>query len=78
MCINRPTKELERLVLSNKCIIDSNLINRHCFVNAVMIRDSHGNTKASKKEQERKIDGLIAMIQALGVYLISPNAPATF
>lgn len=75
---NRPTKELERLVLSNKCLIDSNLINRHCFVNAVMIRDSHGNTKPSKKEQERKIDGLIAMIQALGVYLISPNAPATF
>ena len=75
---NRPTKELERLVLSNNCIIDNNLINRHCFMNAVMIRDANGNTKPSKKEQERKIDGLIAMIQSLGVYLTSPYAPSTF
>ena len=28
---NRPTKEMERLILSGRAVIDNNLINRHCF-----------------------------------------------
>ena len=75
---NKPTKELERLILSSNCLIDNNDINMHCFLNAVMMRDAHGNIKPSKKQEEKKIDGLIAMIEALGVYLSSPYAPATF
>lgn len=70
---NKPTKEIERIILSGRAVIDNNLINRHCFRNVVMARDRNGNTKPSKQFEEKKIDGVIAMIQALGVYLVSPR-----
>lgn len=70
---NKPTKELERLLLSGVAVIDNNIINRHCFRNVVMARDKNGNTKPSKQYEEKKIDGVIAMIMALGVYLMCPR-----
>lgn len=70
---NRPTKEMERLILSGKAVIDNNVINRHCFRNVRMARDRNGNTKPSKQFEEKKIDGVIAMLEALGVYLVSPH-----
>lgn len=70
---NKPTKELERLLLSGVAVIDNNIINRHCFRNVVMARDKNGNTKPSKQFEEKKIDGVITMIEALGVYLMCPR-----
>nr|DAH86359.1 MAG TPA: Large Terminase [Caudoviricetes sp.] len=70
---NRPTKEMERLLLSGRAVIDNNLINRHCFRNVVMSRDKNGNTKPSKQFEEKKIDGVIAKLEALGIYLVSPR-----
>lgn len=70
---NRPTKEMERLILSGRAVIDNNLINRHCFRNVTMARDKNGNTKPSKQFEEKKIDGVIAKLEALGVYLVSPR-----
>ena len=70
---NRPTKEMERLILSGKAVIDNNVINRHCFRNVVMARDRNGNTKPSKQFEEKKIDGVIAKLEALGIYLVSPR-----
>ena len=70
---NKPTKEIERLILSGRAKIDNNVINRHCFRNVVMVRDNNGNIKPSKKFEEKKIDGVISMIEALGIYLASPR-----
>lgn len=75
---NKPTKELERLILSEKAAIDNNIINRHCFRNVAMARDRNGNTKPSKQFEEKKIDGVIAMLEALGVYLDSPRYGAFY
>lgn len=74
---NKPTKEMERLLLSEQAVVDNNVINRHCFRNVVMARDRNGNTKPSKQFEEKKIDGVIAMLEALGVYLASPRYSAT-
>lgn len=76
---NRPTKEFERKVLSGKIKIDNNPINRWCINNAVLKTDNNGNAKpvkgnnSSKAQKSNKIDGAIAMIQALGVYLQTPR-----
>lgn len=75
---NRPTKEMERLILSNHAVIDNNEINRHCFRNVVMARDRNGNIKPSKQYDEKKIDGVISALMSLGVYLASPRYSATF
>lgn len=70
---NRPTKELERLLLSSVAKFDNNVITRHCFRNVVLSRDHNGNIKPSKQFAEKKIDGVIASIMALGAYLLTPH-----
>ncbi|OAV63974.1 Phage terminase-like protein, large subunit [Bacteroidales bacterium Barb6] len=70
---NKPTKEMERLILSGRAFIDNNVINRHCFKNVVMKTDHMGNTKPTKQFEEKKIDGVISMLMALGIYLSNPH-----
>lgn len=68
---NRPTKELERLMLSGNVIIDNTDITRYCFRNVELAIDMHGNIKPDKAKSKNKIDIVIAMIQALQCYLDS-------
>ena len=70
---NKPTKEIERLFLSDKIIIDNNEITRYCFANCSLKFDHNDNCKPIKTEAQKKIDGTIAMIQALGIYLEEPQ-----
>ncbi|MDR2791684.1 MAG: terminase large subunit [Tannerellaceae bacterium] len=70
---NRPTKEIERLIRGGHAFIDNNVINRHGFKNVTLMVDHHGNIKPSKKQTEKKIDGVIAMINSLGAYLNTPQ-----
>ncbi len=70
---NNPTKELERLILCGKIIIDDNPINRFCFRNVSLKIDINGNCKPDKSNRYKKIDGVIAMIMALGGYLKQPR-----
>lgn len=70
---NRPTKEMERLILSGDVIIDNNEITRWCFKNVELKSDHNGNVKPNKSLKSKKIDGAIAMIQALGTYLTVPH-----
>lgn len=70
---NRPTKEFERLVKSGKVIIDNNEITRWCFSNVYLKSDHNDNVKPIKGgTDQEKIDGVIAMLQALGIYLETP------
>ena len=70
---NRPTKEMERLILSDKAVIDNNEINRFCFKNVVLKSDHNNNVKPVKYISNNKIDGVISMIQSLGVFLQVPH-----
>ena len=70
---NMPTREIERLILSGKAVIDNNEINRFCFRNVSLKSDYNGNVKPNKAVDKKKIDGVIAMIQALGCYLKLPH-----
>lgn len=70
---NKPTKELERLLLSGKAVIDNNEITRQCFRNVALKSDHNNNVKPVKKMDNNKIDGIISMLQALGVYLLTPR-----
>lgn len=70
---NRPTKEMERLMMSGCVVLDNNEINRHCFRNVVLARDHNGNIKPSKQYAEKKIDGVIVMLEAIGAYMADPH-----
>lgn len=66
---NRPTKQLERLILSDKCIIDDDPCVRWCFGNVVLKIDYNDNCKPDKTSRESKIDPIISICEALGGYL---------
>ena len=66
---NRPTKEFERLVLSDKIVMDKNPITRFCFDSVELKVDVNGNAKPTGSHDARKIDGVISMLNCLGGYL---------
>lgn len=70
---NRPTKEMERLILSGKVIIDANVVTRWCYQNVVLKSDYNENVKPIKSSKDQKIDIVISMIQSLGSYLLNPR-----
>ena len=65
---NKPTKEFERQLKSGKVTIDNNPITRWCIANTALkidtINDNCKPVKGGTKYE--KIDGVIAMITALG------------
>jgi phage terminase large subunit-like protein len=64
---------MERVILSGKAVIDNNEINRFCFRNVELKQDHNGNVKPNKAILKKKIDGVIAMIESLGMYLEVPR-----
>lgn len=66
---NRPTREIERLLLSDMVKIDKNPITRWCFDNVELKVDINSNAKPMGDHEKRKIDGVISMLNALGGYL---------
>lgn len=71
--LNRPTKELARLILSDKVVLYDNPIDNFCFSNVVIKRDYNDNERPTKESRENKIDGVVAMIMALGTYLTAEH-----
>lgn len=72
---NKATKELERLILQERVVIDANPITRWCFSNSQLKIDLNENCKPKKYDgdKSRKIDIVISMIEALGGYLYEGN-----
>lgn len=70
---NKPTKEFQRLILGGEIIIDYNPITQFCFRNVVMKEDLNSNVRPVKQFKDKKIDGVIAIIEALGVTLLTPH-----
>lgn len=71
---NKPTKELFRLIMTDKVVIDTNPITAWMFQNVEIKSDHNGNEKPKKVQDDftKKIDGVISMIQSLGAYLDMP------
>jgi phage terminase large subunit-like protein len=61
-----PTKEFLELLLDGKLIHDGNPIMRWMASNVMVETDAAGNWKPSKKKSKQKIDGIVALIMALG------------
>lgn len=62
-----PAKELERLVMSNQIFHGNNpILNRHARVVAVE-SDPAGNIKPTKAKSTERIDGIVALVEAIGV-----------
>ena len=67
--MNRPTKEIQRLILSGKIELYKNDVDIFCFQNVRIKRDVNGNERISKESWDLKVDGCVSMAMALGGYL---------
>lgn len=64
--MNKPTKEMTRLMLSGKVKFEHSPVTRWCFANCATKSDWNNNLKVVKGAgSERKIDGVVSMIMAL-------------
>jgi phage terminase large subunit-like protein len=69
MNMNAPTRTLEELFIANSAAHNGNDIMRYMFQNVVIVRDASGNMKITKKDPDKKVDGVVAMVMALGQYM---------
>ena len=64
--MSAPTKELEKIVYSRELNHGGCPVLRWMASHVVIEQDAAGNMKLSKKKSQEKIDGLVALVMALG------------
>ena len=70
--MSSPTKQMQKLFLDGKVIMDKNPVTTWMFEMAIPWYDANDNIKLKKINQEKdKIDGVVAAIMALAGYLSS-------
>jgi len=67
--MSTPTKEVFKLVLSQKLIHGGNPVGRWQCSNIVITQDAAENIKIDKKKAAEKVDGWVALVMAKGEYL---------
>ena len=63
-----PMRYLERLIYSERIVLSKSPVLRWNFRNVVTYTDTSGNTKPAKNKSLDSIDGVIALLEALGAY----------
>lgn len=78
--MSAPTKELERLVLTQSINHGGNEVLRWMCSNLQMKLDPAANIKMDKGKSKEKIDGMIALVMALGRYMNpgEDSGPSTY
>jgi phage terminase large subunit-like protein len=69
--MSAPTKEFEKQVLSRGFRHDGDLVTKWMLQNVAINTDPAGNIKVSKSDSKGKVDGVVAMVMAMGVYLLA-------
>jgi phage terminase large subunit-like protein len=70
-----PTRELEKLIVSRKLAHGGNPVTRWMAANVAVAQDPAGNLKPAKDKSTERIDGIVALIMALGRAML-PQEPA--
>ena len=69
-----PTRELEKLILSRRLAHGGHPVTRWMASNAAVSQDPAGNLKPAKDKSTDRIDGIVALIMALGRAML-PEEP---
>jgi phage terminase large subunit-like protein len=68
------TRELEKLIVSRKLTHGGNPVTRWMASNVAVAQDPAGNLKPAKDKSTERIDGIVALIMALGRAML-PQEP---
>ena len=72
-----PTRELEKLVLEGKLHHSGNAVLRWMVSNVAVRQDPAGNMKPDKQKSYERIDGVVALVMALGRAIVQPEGSAS-
>ena len=72
--MSAPTRELEKLIVSRKLAHGANPVTRWMAANVAVAQDPAGNLKPAKDKSTERIDGIVAIIMALGRAML-PQEP---
>jgi phage terminase large subunit-like protein len=73
-----PTRELEKLIVSQKLAHGANPVTRWMAANVAVAQDPAGNLKPAKDKSTERIDGIVAIIMALGRAMLPGDAPPSY
>ena len=73
LSLSDPTKTLHELIMGGKLRHNGHPILRWHASNAVVRRDAAGNIKLDKEKLRRKIDGMAALVNAVGAAISDPG-----
>jgi phage terminase large subunit-like protein len=76
--MNNPCKSLEKLVLGKQINHGGNKVLRWMCSNLAMKSDPAGNIKMDKSKSSEKIDGMVALVMALGTYMNDDNPDSSY
>lgn len=69
LSMSTPMKEVEKMILKSTINHGNNPIARWQITNVEAVMDDAGNIKPSKKKSKDKIDGIVALIMAVGGFM---------
>jgi len=76
--MSAPTKELQRLALEGKLRHGGNPVLRWMNKNVSIRMDAAGNLKIDKAKSTEKVDGMVALAEALGRAIVHINGPSIY
>jgi phage terminase large subunit-like protein len=75
--LSGPSKRIEQLVLNRELKHFDNPVMNWCVSNVTIETDSSENIKPSKKKSIERIDGVVALADAMGAWMASPEHRAS-
>lgn len=73
-----PTKELLRLIAAGELAHGGHPVLRWMASNVAVKQDAAGNLKPDREKSGEKIDGIVALVMALGRALVQPSATSVY
>ena len=70
-----PTRELEKLIVSQKLAHGGNPVTRWMAANVAVAQDPAGNLRPAKDKSTERIDGIVALIMAIGRAMLPTEQP---
>jgi phage terminase large subunit-like protein len=69
--MSAPTRELEKLIVSRRLAHGANPVTRWMAANVAVAQDPAGNLKPAKDKSTERIDGIVAIIMAIGRAMVA-------
>ncbi|NDD52961.1 terminase large subunit [bacterium] len=76
--MNEPSKRLEKLIGAQSIAFGRNPVLRWMASNVTVMQSSDGHIRPDKKKSTEKIDGIVALIMAIGRWIVSQDTTSVY